>query len=130
MYDEKDFKGRARVPRAVGQNSHSNTAGPGGGAFINPKTDTTDGAGRFRDSVPGAVDLDNAGLQVGGYITKKNLNIGGMGADVRLNFLPPGMYIDNQENADIRPIQMKEIVKTSGYPGDGWTGKGSEDIGI
>jgi len=120
----KDFKGRASEPAAIMQ-----TRGSDYGMGMNvPVTTPGDGMGRFRDS-PNTEVLDNPGFQVGGYITKKGLNIGGKGADVRLNFLPPGMYIDNQENADIRPITMKNIVDPAGYPGDGWSGA-SEDMGI
>ena len=120
----KDFKGRATQPGPIGQTRVSDY---GQGSML-PVTLPSDGMGRFRDSPNGEI-LDNPGFQTGGYITKKDLNIGGKGADVRLNFLPPGMFIDNQENADIRPITLKEIVKTSGYPEDGWSGA-SEDLGI
>lgn len=72
--------------------------------------------------------LDDAGFQTSGYITKKNLDIGGDGASVHLNFTPPGPYIDNQVNSDIRPLEMKRITPM-GFPGDGWSGK-SDDIGV
>lgn len=121
----RPFKGRASEPSAISQSRNSDY---GMGMNVSVKAPNTDGQGRFRDS-PNTETLDNPGFQTGGYITKKDLSIGGPGADVRLNFLPPGMFIDNQENADIRPIPLKEIVKTSGYSGDGWSGS-SEDMGI
>jgi hypothetical protein len=52
------------------------------------------------------------------YLTKKGLVEGG--ANVMLHSLPPGMNIEDQENADIRKMPMKTVT-AMGYPGDGWT---------
>jgi hypothetical protein len=58
------------------------------------------------------------GIKDSGYLTKKGLVEGG--ANVMLHSLPPGMDIEDQENADIRKMPMKTITAL-GYPGDGWT---------
>jgi hypothetical protein len=58
------------------------------------------------------------GIKDSGYLTKKGLVEGG--ANVMLHSLPPGMNIEDQENADIRKMPMKTIT-AMGYPGDGWT---------
>ena len=50
------------------------------------------------------------------YIVKKGAPFG---EAAKLNFLPPGMDIGNQENVDIRNMELKTITGTS-YPGDGW----------
>jgi hypothetical protein len=64
------------------------------------------------------------GIKDSGYLTKKGLVEGG--ANVMLHSLPPGMDIEDQENADIRKMPMKTIT-AMGYPGDGWTD--GEDLG-
>lgn len=64
------------------------------------------------------------GIKDSGYLTKKGLNEGG--ANVMLHSLPPGMDIEDQENADIRKMPMKTVT-AMGYPGDGWTD--GEDTG-
>lgn len=80
------------------------------------------------------VTLDDAGLQTDGYQIKKGTPFQ-MGSSIGyvdsrpLNRLPPGMFIDNQDVADIRPLPFKEIVETKGYPGDGWTGSGTAKLG-
>lgn len=71
--------------------------------------------------------LDKAGFQTSGYITKKGTP---NGADAKFNYLPPGMNIDRQECADIRPLEMKQIVSASGYPGDGWSGETSNPSSV
>jgi hypothetical protein len=58
------------------------------------------------------------GIRDDGYLTKKGLVEGG--ANVMLQSLPPGMDIEDQENADIRKMPFKTITDM-GYPGDGWT---------
>ena len=58
------------------------------------------------------------GIKDSGYLTKKGLEEGG--ANVMLHSLPPGMDIEDQENADIRKMPFKTIT-AMGYPGDGWT---------
>lgn len=61
--------------------------------------------------------LDKAGIQDTGYLVKKNLEYG---VNAFYNSLPPGMDIEDQEIADIRSMEMKQITDL-GYPGDGWT---------
>lgn len=62
--------------------------------------------------------LDKAGIKNTGYLTKKGTP---SGLDARFNYLPPGMDIEDQRNADIRG--QKQINYEGGitYPGDGWT---------
>jgi len=60
--------------------------------------------------------LDKAGVDNSGYIVKKGTPYG-VGA--MFNSLPPGMDIEDQENADIRAMEYKEVTDLS-YPGDGW----------
>lgn len=64
------------------------------------------------------VGNERVGICDNGYLTKKGLEEGG--ANVMLHSLPPGMNIEDQENADIRKMPMKTIT-AMGYPGDGWT---------
>lgn len=59
---------------------------------------------------------EKSGFQTDGYIDKKGTPYN---EAARFNHMPPGMDIDNQDNADIRDMQMKTVVDTS-YPGDGW----------
>ena len=61
---------------------------------------------------------EKSGFQgdTGAYIVKKGTPYG---EAAKLNFLPPGMDISNQENKDIRDMEFKTLVDTS-YPGDGW----------
>jgi len=96
---------------------------------------SSSGSGAMEDQI--GVILDDAGLQSDGYHIKKGTPFQ-MGSGIGyvesrpLNKLPPGMFIDNQDVADIRPLPFKEIVNTKGYPGDGWTGSpssGSDKIG-
>lgn len=61
---------------------------------------------------------ERVGICNEGYLTKKGLVEGG--ANVMLHSLPPGMNIEDQENADIRKMPMKTVT-AMGYPGDGWT---------
>jgi hypothetical protein len=58
------------------------------------------------------------GVRNSGYITKKNLEFG---VNAMYNSLPPGMDIEDQENADIRQEQLVIYDRGLGYPGDGWT---------
>lgn len=57
------------------------------------------------------------GIKDSGYLVKKNLEFG---PSAMYNTLPPGMDIEDQENCDIRKMEMKTIT-AMGYPGDGWT---------
>jgi hypothetical protein len=59
---------------------------------------------------------ETTGFQTSGYIDKKGTPYG---EAAKFNFMPPGMDIDNQENAVINSMPMKKLVSTS-YPGDGW----------
>lgn len=56
-----------------------------------------------------------------GFITDGYLDKGGTpyGEAAKFNFLPPGMDISNQENAEINMMPLRKITAES-YPGDGW----------
>ena len=60
--------------------------------------------------------LDRAGIKNSGYLAKKGIP---SGVNAHFNSLPPGMDIEDQENADIREMPFKKVVDL-GYPGDGW----------
>jgi hypothetical protein len=50
------------------------------------------------------------------YITKKGTPYG---EAAKLNFMPPGMDIGDQDITDQRNMPLKKLVAES-YPGDGW----------
>lgn len=56
-----------------------------------------------------------------GFITEGYMDKGGTpyGEAAKFNFLPPGMDISNQENAEINMMPLRKITSES-YPGDGW----------
>lgn len=56
------------------------------------------------------------GFVTEGYIDKQGTPYG---EAAKFNFLPPGMDISNQENAEIHGMEMKTVVDMS-YPGDGY----------
>lgn len=58
-----------------------------------------------------------SGFATSGYLDKQNTPFG---EAAKFNFLPPGMDISNQENAEIHSMPMRILVAES-YPGDGWT---------
>jgi hypothetical protein len=57
-----------------------------------------------------------SGFITDGYLEKNGM---GLGEDLKLNFLPPGMDISNQMNAEIHEMPLRTVVDIS-YPGDGW----------
>lgn len=61
--------------------------------------------------------LDKAGIKNTGYLTKKSTPFG---VNAFFNSLPPGTDIEDQEDADIRTMEMKTYSGGLGYPGDGW----------
>jgi len=62
---------------------------------------------------------EKSGFETTGFIDKKSMPYG---ENAKLNFLPPGDEIENQENKDIRKMQLKKLTEES-YPGDGWMPK-------
>jgi len=61
--------------------------------------------------------LDHAGIKDTGYLDKKGTPSGNK---AMFNYLPPGMVIENQANADIRSQKMKNYSGGISYPDDGW----------
>ena len=59
---------------------------------------------------------ERSGFATGGYIDKQGTPYG---EAAKFNFLPPGMDISNQENAEINEMPLRKLVAES-YPGDGW----------
>ena len=57
------------------------------------------------------------GVRNSGYLTKKGLEFG---VNSMTFSLPPGMDIEDQENADIRREEMVVFEGGMSYPGDGW----------
>jgi len=57
------------------------------------------------------------GIRNNGYLAKKGLEFG---VNALYNTLPPGMDIEDQENCDIREMQMVVFDKGLSLPGDGW----------
>jgi hypothetical protein len=63
------------------------------------------------------VNDERVGIHNHDYLVKKNLEFG---VTANFNSLPPGMDIEDQENCDIRRMEMKAYEGGLGYPGDGW----------
>ena len=79
------------------------------------------GPGGIVPNVSGMESLHNdigemSGFQTSGYIDKKGTPYG---EAAKFNFLPPGMDISNQTDADIRSMPLRKLTAES-YPGDGW----------
>ena len=60
---------------------------------------------------------EKSGFQTSGYIDKKGTPYG---EAAKFNFLPPGMDIADQENAEINNMPLRKLTSES-YPGDGWS---------
>lgn len=61
-----------------------------------------------------------SGFITDGYLDKSHTPYG---EAAKFNFLPPGMDIDNQENAEINQMTMHSYMGGESYPGDGWMPK-------
>jgi len=59
---------------------------------------------------------EKSGFITDGYLDKQDTPYG---EAAKFNFLPPGMDISNQENAEIHDMPMRKLTAES-YPGDGW----------
>lgn len=68
---------------------------------------------------------EKSGFETTGYIYKGDTPYG---ENAKLNMMPPGMEIDNQEFSRIYPMKMTKVVEES-YPGDGWTPKPGNSVG-
>lgn len=64
----------------------------------------------------GGESIDKTGIKDSGYLTKKGTPSG----NVKLNHLPPGMVIEDQDIKDIHEQPMKMYQGGLSYPGDGW----------
>ena len=63
------------------------------------------------------VNNELVGVKDSGYLVKKGLEFG---VNANYNSLPPGTDIEDQENADIRKMELHEYKGGLGYSGDGW----------
>ena len=59
---------------------------------------------------------EKSGFVVDGYLDKGGTPYG---ESAKFNYLPPGMEIDNQMNAEIHSMELKTVTDIS-FPGDGW----------
>lgn len=59
---------------------------------------------------------EKAGFITDGYLDKKGT---AQGEGAKFNYLPPGMEITAQSNAEFNNMPLKRVVNQS-YPGDGW----------
>jgi len=78
--------------------------------------------GEVSARIGGMGGLHNDIGEMSGFITTGYLDKQGTpyGEAAKFNFLPPGMDISNQENAEIHTMPFRKVVAES-YPGDGWT---------
>lgn len=75
------------------------------------------------DVLPDSAEMvgnERVGIEDRGYLVKKGLDFG---VNAMYNSLPPGMDIEDQENADIRKEDMVVYSGGISFPGDGWTRK-------
>lgn len=107
-----DYGGKA--PSGVDVQKSANARSEKRHAVKSPSNDEADSL------VPKSVGkvLDKAGVNNTDYIAKKGVPYG---VQAQFNSLPPGMDIEDQENADIRKMELKNYSGGMGYPGDGWT---------
>lgn len=71
--------------------------------------------------ITGLDGLHNDIGEMSGFITDGYMDKNGtpFGEAAKFNFLPPGMDINNQENAEIHDMPLRKLTAES-YPGDGW----------
>lgn len=73
------------------------------------------------DVIPDSSEMlgnEMVGARNNGYLVKKGLEFG---VNAFYNTLGPGMDIEDQENADIRSMDMVVYEGGISFPGDGWT---------
>lgn len=59
---------------------------------------------------------EQSGFITDGYLDKAGIPYG---EAAKFNYMPPGMDITNQHNAEIHDMPMRALTSES-YPGDGW----------
>jgi hypothetical protein len=64
----------------------------------------------------GGKTLDKDGIDDHGYLTKKGTP---SGDDAKFNYLPPGMNIEDQKNAEFNALPMREWKGGLSYEDDG-----------
>jgi hypothetical protein len=75
-----------------------------------PKGTAQSGTSHLPDSIGHTVD--RAGIHNEGYLTKKSIK---GGVNEFYNSLPPGMHIEDQENADIHGQPFGNVMERAGY---------------
>lgn len=111
----KDVNYRNRPGKYDGQLSGGNV---GHAPFAEPMNKGAPAA------VEGLEGLHNDIGEQSGFITEGYLDKGEtpFGEDAKLNFLPPGMDIDNQHVYEAHVMPLRKVIEES-YPGDGWMPK-------
>ena len=86
-----------------------------------PKEKFADPMNAVSAAVNGIGGTHNDIGELSGFITDGYLDKQGTayGEAAKFNFLPPGMNISNQANAEINAMPLRKLVAES-YPGDGW----------
>lgn len=72
------------------------------------------------DVLPESAEMlrnEMVGVKNAGYLVKKALEYG---VNAMYNTLPPGSDIEDQENADIRKMEVYTYQGGMSFPGDGW----------
>lgn len=114
----KDSARKAEAPQTVNSPNHSGKyAGEFGGQsakFAKPMNSVTAAIG-------GVSGTHNDIGEMSGFINDGYMDKNGtpFGEGAKFNFLPPGMDISNQMNAEIHEMPLRTVVDIS-YPGDGW----------
>jgi hypothetical protein len=72
-------------------------------------------------AIKGLSGLHNDIGEMSGFVTDGYLDKNGtpFGEAAKFNYMPPGMDISNQMNAEIHEMPLRMVVSES-YPGDGW----------
>lgn len=124
---KKAYRGYAGMPMEAGQNPKKPSHGVQGPKYTGQMRGEG-GMESFAEPMQ-AVSAQIRGLsgtyndigEVSGFITDGYLDKQGTpyGEAAKFNYLPPGMDISNQMNAEIHDMPMRKLVAES-YPGDGW----------
>ena len=123
----KSYGNVAPMPMEKGQSPKMPSRGVSGGSnagqmrgeggmenFANPAQEISakiDGLGGLYNDIG-----EMSGFVTDGYLDKQGTPYG---EAAKFNYLPPGMDISNQMNAEIHEMPLRKLVAES-YPGDGW----------
>ena len=126
---KKAYAGMKEQPVTKGQPSKAASLGNRGPVYEGQLSgDEQKFAAPLNMGVPAKISgLDGLHNDIGemsGFITDGYMDKNGTpyGEGAKFNFLPPGMDINNQENAEIHDMPLRLLVGVR-YPGDGWMPK-------